>query len=61
MTKVQPQNKSCENYRAIDESGANALNFDYIYQAKSLIKKRELSKRNNNKPKVESTKTKYLT
>ena len=30
--------KTCKKYRAVAESGFNAVNFDHISQAESLIK-----------------------
>ena len=30
VNNTQMMNKSCENYREVGESGANALNFDHI-------------------------------
>ena len=32
MNTTQRMDKSCENYRAVANSGANVLNFDHISQ-----------------------------
>ena len=66
VNNTQMMNKSCENYREVGESGANALNFDHISklswehdQTGKLLKKRQqvqdratLGRSNASKPRL---------
>ena len=51
MNTTQRMDKSCENYRAVANSGANVLNFDHISQLcwKSDLKRRTVLKRRRKK------------